>query len=109
MRPSREPKEEQPYNREKLPGLEISEARVVPGLRKTPLDRHPSFLGRAQLPSTLLQPRDYLQRPRGPLSLFLPQSFSSPSVVQGTSASNLPCQTGAQSLKMQTPRGKDSD
>lgn len=60
MRPSREPKEEQPYNREKLPGLEISEARAVPGLRKTPLDQHPSLLGRAQLPSTLLQPRDYL-------------------------------------------------
>lgn len=36
MRPSREPKEEQPYNREKLPGLEISEDRAVPGLRKTP-------------------------------------------------------------------------
>ena len=38
-----EPKEEQPYNREKLPGLEISEDRVVPGLRKTPLDQHRSF------------------------------------------------------------------
>lgn len=62
MRPSMEPKEEQPYNRGKLPGLEISEDRAVPGLRKTPLDRHPSFLGRAQLPSTLLQPRDYLLR-----------------------------------------------